>query len=318
MWTKSTPTARASCLLSIRAWLQQVAAQTSVIVKQDCGFAFLDCVTGAAEVAVNRTLIQRRATGDSRGQTLQTSSLTRSSCFLPLRSRLLATLSTQRRKECTWMNHSHQRGYVAEAKGGHQTSLWRGRAQVELLTQPGQVRVMAKHRIHTVQRTVRRQHSVAQHLGQANQLECGSTALGVTGQGLLRNDKQRVTSIAAHRRCDALMQVRLIRVIGIGRGVVLGNHSDFVHAHTKLIQALCQTRIRTTTGSRQRAQTRSRNGGVRTVSEGLRKAHNTKNRQSQLSSKATARHQDGAAAFRLNEATTTAVIRTREVLVVNA
>src|SRR5690625_5498327 len=114
------------------------------------------------------------------------------------------------------MNHSHQRGYVAEAKGSHQTSLWRRRAQVELLTQPGQVRVMAKHRIHTVQRTVRRQHTVAQHLGQTNQLECGSTALGVTGQGLLRNDKQRVTSIAAHRRCDALMQVRLIRVIGIG------------------------------------------------------------------------------------------------------
>src|SRR5699024_9374553 len=75
MWTRSTPTARASCLLSIRAWLQQVAAQTSVIVKQDCGFAFLDCVTGAAEVAVNRTLIQGRATGDSRGQTLQTSCL---------------------------------------------------------------------------------------------------------------------------------------------------------------------------------------------------------------------------------------------------
>src|SRR5699024_1816869 len=62
----------------------------------------------------------------------------------------------------------------------------------------------------------------------------------------------------------------------------------------------------------------SQDGGVRTISEGLRKAHNTKNRQAQLSSKATARHQDGAATFRLNEATTTAVIRTREVLVVNA
>src|SRR5690625_421400 len=75
---------------------------------------------------------------------------------------------------------------------------------------------------------------------------------------------------------------------------------------------------RASTCSRQRAQTRSRDRGVRTISEGLRKAHNTKNRQSQLSSEATARHQDGAATFRLNEATTTAVIRTREVLVVNA
>src|SRR5699024_11695864 len=67
-----------------------------------------------------------------------------------------------------------------------------------------------------------------------------------------------------------------------------------------------------------RTQTRRWNGGVRTVGERLREANYAQDWQAQFRSQATARQQDGAAAFRLNEPATTTVIGTREVLVVNA
>src|SRR5699024_4666445 len=112
--------------------------------------------------------------------------------------------------ESTGVNHSNQRGDVTKAQGRYQPGLRWGRTQIQLLAQPCQVSVLAQRRVHTVQRAVRWQYTVAQNLGEANQLEGCGTALGVTGQGLLRDDKQRVARITAHGRCDSLMQIRLI------------------------------------------------------------------------------------------------------------
>src|SRR5699024_5150151 len=104
-----------------------------------------------------------------------------------------------------------------------------GRTQIQLLAQPCQVSMLAQRRVHTVQRAVRWQYTVAQNLGEANQLEGCGTALGVTGQGLLRVDKPRVARIPAPGRRHSLLQIRLSRVLGVRRRAPLRYDRDFMH-----------------------------------------------------------------------------------------
>ena len=92
-----------------------------------------------------------------------------------------------------------------------------------------------QHWVDAIQRAVGRENTVAQHLGQTNKLERRSAALSVSSKRLLRNDEQRVAGIAAHRSRNAFMEIRLVRVIGIGRRIVLGDHSDFIYPNAQFI-----------------------------------------------------------------------------------
>ncbi len=142
--------------------------------------------------------------------------------------------------------------------------------------------MLSQHRIHAIQGTIRRQDALTQDLRQANHLERGGTTLGVASQGLLRNHVHRVAVVASHRGSNALVQIRLVRVIRIGRGVVLGDDGHLIRRDAMRTQGLRQAGIHAATGRRQRAQSRRGDGGVSAVREGLREGHHAQNRQSLL------------------------------------
>ncbi len=123
--------------------------------------------------------------------------------------------------------------------------------------------------IEVVERTVRRNDPVLEHLRETRNLEQRRATLRVTRQRLLGNDVQRVARSSADRFCQAIVKLCLIRVVGVRGRVVLGQHGDVVRCHTELCEVARQLRVRATSASCQRTESRSRDGGVGTVRERL-------------------------------------------------
>ncbi|SIM91427.1 Uncharacterised protein [Mycobacteroides abscessus subsp. abscessus] len=63
------------------------------------------------------------------------------------------------------------------------------------------------------------------------------------------------------------MQLGLVRIVGKGRRVVLGDDGNVVGGDTQLVQRAGQIRILAAASGRQCTQARSRDGGVYTVTE---------------------------------------------------
>src|SRR5699024_8199394 len=91
-----------------------------------------------------------------------------------------------------------------------------------------------------------------------------------------------------------------------------------IWSQTQTGQALGQAGVLPATASAQSTQSWSRNGGVGNVAVGRRVRNDRVDRQTQLTSQGTANQKHGTAAFCLEEAATTAVIRTGDEAVINA
>src|SRR5699024_11517512 len=115
-------------------------------------------------------------------------------------------------------------------------------------TQPDQVlRLSLNQRVNTVQRLVRWNAASAEDVNQTTGLEQCGTSLGVTSQGLLRDDEQWLVHVAANGRPQDGVQLRLVRVIGVGGGVVLRQHRNIVRGQIMTYQAICDNGVLMTT-----------------------------------------------------------------------
>src|SRR5699024_5209001 len=190
-----------------------------------------------------------------------------------------------------WVRADNQRTDVTEAKRGERRGLDRAVScfHIRWGAQPDQVLgLWLNQRIYTIQRQVSWNASRAEDVNQTTGLEQRGTSLGVTSQCLLRDHKQWLGHIAANSWPQDGVQFRLIRVIGVGRGVVLGQYRDIIWSQTQTGQALGQAGVLPATASAQSTQSWSRNGGVGTVAVGRRVRNDRVDRQTHLTSQGTA------------------------------
>ena len=147
------------------------------------------------------------------------------------------TIGRYRLEECLWVHHGDEAGYVPEAEAGEQSRLQRHRVtEPQGFASPDEVFELGHLVVHAVEAAVRRDDAVREHLAEADQLECCSTALRVPGQALLRYDEQRRSVGAADGLREAGVQFCLVRVVGCGRGVVLGDHGHVVGADAECVE----------------------------------------------------------------------------------
>ena len=143
-------------------------------------------------------------------------------------------------------------------------------------------------------------------------LEDSCTTLSVASQTLLRNYIQRVALATANGMSHSIVQFRLVWIVGVGGGIVLGHHGDVICRHTKLSQVAYELRMLATLSCRQSTQTWSWNRGVSTVCEGANVSNHTSNWQTELQRDVTASHQNGTTTLCFNESATTTIVCTGE------
>ena len=134
----------------------------------------------------------------------------------------------------------------------------------------------------------------------------------MAGERLLRDHEQRVAFRTPDGVGQRVVQLGFVRIVGVGGRVVLGYHGDVVRAHTELGEIAHQLGAFAAHTRGKRTQARSRNGRVRAIRVGMRESDHAGHRQTQLQRDVAARQQDGSAALRFHESTTTTVVRTRE------
>ena len=226
------------------------------------------------------------------------------------------------------MDDRDETGDVSEAQRGQQTCSHRAgtRDASVLATTAGQTDgparphpegVLGQRGVDDIQGSVTGSHTGGEDLGQARNLEDGGAALGVTGDGLLRDRHQRVALGASQCARQTRVQLGLVGVVGTGGGVVLGDQCDVVGLHAQGRQGLGQARVAPATAGAQSAQTRSRDRGVGAVGVGGDEADHTGDRKTQLGRYRAAGQDHRATALGLHEATATAVVGAREVAVGN-
>ena len=167
-------------------------------------------------------------------------------------------------------------------------------------------------RVDAVEGRVRRNDAGLEQLGQAVDLEDAGTALGVAGERLLGDHEQRVAVGAADGVGQRVVQFGLVRVVGVGGRVVLGDHGDVVRRDAELGEVMHELGVLASHARCERAQSRSRDGGVRAVGVGVDESDHAGDRQAELQRDVTARQQDGAAALRFDEAAATTIVGTGE------
>ena len=100
--------------------------------------------------------------------------------------------------------------------------------------------------VDTLEVAVARDLTRLEDLQQADRLPCSRAALGVAGDRLLRHREQRVADATAQLGRDPVMQIALVRIVGTGRGVVLGHHRDVVGRQAVLGERTTERRVRPT------------------------------------------------------------------------
>ena len=104
------------------------------------------------------------------------------------------------------------------------------------------------------------------------------------------------------------MQLGLVRIVGVGGRVMLGDHGDVVRGHAESGQIVHQLGILATHAGGKRSQSRSRDGRVRAVRIGVHESDYAGDRQAQLQRDVATGQQDGAAALGFHEAAATTVV----------
>ena len=210
---------------------------------------------------------------------------------------------------------------MSEAQRGQRRGLHaaaRG-CQIQRRTQPHQVlRLRCDEGIDTVQRDVGGDAPGTEDIDEPAGLEERGAGFGVAGERLLRDDEHRLIRVAPDSWPQDGVQLGLVRVVGVGGGVVLGQHRDVVRAKAQPAQRACETRVLSTTTGAQSAEARSRNGGVGAVAVGSGVGDHGEHRQAELGRQRTAHEQNRAAAFAFEKAAAAAVVGAGDEALVDA
>ena len=244
-------------------------------------------------------------------------------------NRLLALGLTQGGLEGTGVDDRDETGDVSEAQRGQQTGSHRAGARDApvLATTAGQTDgparphpegVLGQRGVDDIQGGVAGSHTGGEDLGQARNLEDGGAALGVTGDGLLRDRHQRVALGASQCARQTRVQLGLVGVVGTGGGVVLGDQCDVVGLHPQSRQGLGQARAAPAAAGAQCAQAGCWDRGVGAVGVGGDETDHTGHRQPHTGRHRATGQDHRAAALGLHESAATAVVGAREVAVGDA
>ena len=211
--------------------------------------------------------------------------------------------------EHTRVAQHDERADVAETERGQGRRLHVAGSESERGAQPHQVGCLRlDERVDAVQRGVRREVAGCQDVDKPAGLQQRRTCLGVTGEGLLRDDVHRCIRVAANGRPQHGVQFGLVRIVGVGGGVVLGQDGDIIRRESQRGQGSGQARVGTAAGRRQHAEAWCRDGGVCAVAEAGGVRDHCQHRQAELGGEGAAGEQDRAAAFGFEEATASTVV----------
>ena len=263
-----------------------------------------------AEATVVDRLVERRATHHAFLKVTLAGSQTGVRTLAPGVQRVLTRGVCHGRLEGTRVHDRGETAHVAEAERGGEAGL--DAADVQRLGEPHHVVVALQLRVHAVERGVGRDHAGLEQLCQAVDLEDAGAALRVAGERLLGDHEQRVAVRAADGVRQRVVQLGLVRVVRVGGRVVLGDHGDVVGGDAERGQIVHELRVAAAEASRQGAEARGRDRGVRAIRVRVDEADYAGDRQTHAKRDVTARQQDRAAALGLQEAAAATVVRTRE------